>query len=99
MRLAHDDIRALGHAQSIRVVDDHMDRTHPYTAAGGAQARWTAAIANLLVERDRADPGRQTKMVVLGGGLSLTAMPATESPSRLVPAVSDTDLPAPETLL
>src|SRR5439155_3320903 len=45
------------------------------------------------------EPIPGAKMVVLGGGLSLTAMPATESPSRLVPVVSDTDLPAPETLL
>src|SRR5712691_12879574 len=39
------------------------------------------------------------KIVVLGGGLSLTDMPPTESPSRLVPCGSDEDLPPPETLL
>src|SRR5713226_7442076 len=45
------------------------------------------------------EPIPGSRMVVLGGGLSLTAMPPTERPSRLVPAVSDKDLPLPETLL
>src|SRR5712692_9691930 len=39
------------------------------------------------------------RIVVLGGGLSLTTMPAAEIPSRLVPTVSDEDLPPPEALL
>ena len=60
MRLGHYDIRALGHARSIWIVNDHMDRAHPYTTAGGASTRWSAsAIAGLLVERDRAEPGHQ----------------------------------------
>jgi hypothetical protein len=55
--LAHYNIRALGNTQSIRVVNDHMDCTHPYAAAGGASTWWSAsAIAGLLVEGDRADP-------------------------------------------
>ena len=45
------------------------------------------------------EPIPGTRMVVLGGGLLLTGMPATESPSRLVPAASDDDLPPPEALL
>ncbi len=62
--LAHYDIRALGNAQSIWVVNDHMDRAYPYTAAGGASARWDAsAIAGLLVEGDRPDPGHQDSRV------------------------------------
>ena len=61
MRLAHYDIRTLGHARSIRVVNDHMDRAYPYAAAGGARTRWNAAaIAGLLVEDDRADPGQRS---------------------------------------
>ncbi len=36
---------------------------------------------------------------MLGGGLSLTDMPPTESPIRLVPCGSDEDLPPLETLL
>src|SRR5216684_4789070 len=64
VRLAHYDIRALGNAQSIWVVNDHMDRALPYTAAGGARTRWSAAaIASLLVEGDRADPGQQDSHV------------------------------------
>ena len=60
MRLAHDDIRALRDARSIWVVNDHMDRAHPYTAAGSACTRRNAsAIAGLFVEDDRADPGHQ----------------------------------------
>ena len=45
------------------------------------------------------EPIPGTRKVVLGGGLLLTGMPATESPSRLVPAASDDDLPPPEALL
>src|SRR5712691_3485366 len=45
------------------------------------------------------EPIPGTRIVVLGGGLSLTDMPPTESPSRLVPCGSDEDLPPPETLL
>lgn len=64
MCLAHYHICALGNAQSIGVVNDHMDRAHPYTAAGGARTRWSAsAIAGLLVEGDRADPGQQDSRV------------------------------------
>ena len=60
MRLGHYDIRALRDARSIWVVNDHMDRAHPYTAAGSACTRRSAsAIAGLFVEDDRADPGHQ----------------------------------------
>ena len=45
------------------------------------------------------EPIPGTRMVVFGGGLSLTAVPATESPRRLVPRASDEDLPQPEPLL
>src|SRR6266446_8153460 len=45
------------------------------------------------------EPIPGTRMVVLGGGLLLTDVPATGSPSRLVPAVSDEELPPPDTLL
>src|SRR5467141_4045167 len=45
------------------------------------------------------EPIPGTRMVVFGGGLSLTAVPATESPRRLVPRASDEDLPPPEPLL
>jgi hypothetical protein len=45
------------------------------------------------------DPIPGTKIVVLGGGVSLTDMPPTESPSRLVPTASDEDFPPPEALL
>src|SRR6266404_3533108 len=45
------------------------------------------------------EPIPGTRIVVLGGGLLPIAMPATETPSRLVPAVSDVDLPLPEALL
>ena len=41
-------------------------------------------------------PGNRT--VVLGGGLSLTDVPPTESPSRLVPCASDEDIPRPDEL-
>src|SRR5713226_5651333 len=45
------------------------------------------------------EPIPGTRIVVLGGGLSPTDMPPTESPSRLVPCASDEDIPPPETLL
>src|SRR5712671_7409872 len=45
------------------------------------------------------EPIPGNRIVVLGGGLSLTDMPPTESPIRLVPCASDEDLPPPETLL
>jgi hypothetical protein len=45
------------------------------------------------------DPIPGTRIVVFGGGLSLTDMPPTESPSRLVPCVLDEDIPPPEELL
>src|SRR5438034_3123257 len=45
------------------------------------------------------EPIPGTRMVVLGGGLLLTDVPPTESPSRLVPTGSDEDLPPPEALL
>src|SRR5258708_669319 len=45
------------------------------------------------------EPIPGTKIVVFGGGLLLTAMPATESPSKLVPPASDDDVPPPERLL
>ena len=62
--LAHFHIRALGPAHSIWVVNDHMDRAYPYTAAGGARTRWDAsAIAGLFVEGDRPDPGHQDSRV------------------------------------
>src|SRR5258708_37784974 len=44
------------------------------------------------------EPTPGIRMVVLGGGLSLTGTPATESPSRLEPCGSDEDLPPPEAL-
>src|SRR5713226_331273 len=45
------------------------------------------------------EPIPGNRIVVLGGGLSLTDMPPTESPSRLVPCALDEDLPPLETLL
>src|SRR2546428_2897499 len=45
------------------------------------------------------EPIPGTRIVVLGGGLSPTDMPPTESPSRLVPCASDEDIPLPEELL
>src|SRR5258708_5905154 len=45
------------------------------------------------------EPIPGNRIVVLGGGLSVTGIPPTESPSRLVPAASDDDLPPPEALL
>src|SRR5881396_3311080 len=45
------------------------------------------------------EPIPGTRIVVFGGGLSLTAVPATESPRRLVPCESDEDLPPPDVLL
>ena len=44
------------------------------------------------------EPIPGTRMVVFGGGLSLTAVPATESPRRLVPCEFDEDVPPPEVL-
>src|SRR5438876_10138077 len=44
------------------------------------------------------EPIPGTRIVVLGGGLSPTDMPPTESPSRLVPSASVEDFPLPETL-
>src|SRR2546426_4047298 len=44
------------------------------------------------------EPIPGTRIVVLGGGLSPTDMPPTESPSRLVPFASDEDIPPPEEL-
>src|SRR2546422_2651838 len=45
------------------------------------------------------EPIPGNRIVVLGGGLSPTDMPPTESPSRLVPCASDEDIPPPEELL
>src|SRR6266700_2460168 len=45
------------------------------------------------------EPIPGTRIVVLGGGLLLTDVPPTESPSRLVPRASDEDFPPPEALL
>src|SRR5262245_50300588 len=45
------------------------------------------------------EPIPGTRIVVFGGGLSLTVIPPTERPSRLVPRVSDEDVPPPEALL
>src|SRR5215470_12598028 len=45
------------------------------------------------------EPIPGTRIVVLGGGLSLTVVPATVSPSRLVPCGLDEDVPPPEALL
>ena len=45
------------------------------------------------------EPIPGTRMVVFGGGLSLTAVPATESPRRLVPLESDEDVPPLDVLL
>src|SRR5258707_13437959 len=45
------------------------------------------------------EPIPGTRIVVLGGGLSLTDMPPTDSTSRLVPFASDEDFPPPEELL
>src|SRR5260370_9545960 len=45
------------------------------------------------------EPIPGNRIVVLGGGLSLTDMPPTESPIRLLPCGSDEDLPPPEALL
>src|SRR3989442_5889780 len=60
VRLAHYNVRALRHARSVWVVDDHMDRSHCDTAAAGAGTRWgDSAVADLFVQGDRADPGHQ----------------------------------------
>ena len=45
------------------------------------------------------EPIPETRIVVLGGGLSPTVMPPTESPSSVVPWASDEDFPPPEALL
>src|SRR5713101_9674086 len=45
------------------------------------------------------EPMPGNRIVVLGGGLSLTDIPPTESPTRLVPPASDDDFPPPEALL
>src|SRR5437879_8019570 len=45
------------------------------------------------------EPIPGTRTVVLGGGLSLTDVPPTESPSRLVPCASDEDIPRPDALV
>jgi len=45
------------------------------------------------------EPIPGNRIAVLGGGLSLTDMPPTESPIRLVPCGSDEDFPPPEALL
>src|SRR2546427_11518192 len=45
------------------------------------------------------EPIPGTRIVVLGGGLSLTVVPPTVSPSRLVPCGLDEDDPPPEALL
>ena len=44
------------------------------------------------------EPIPGTTIVVLGGGLSLTVIPPTVSPSRLVPCELDDDVPPPEEL-
>src|SRR2546422_537699 len=44
------------------------------------------------------EPIPGTRIVVLGGGLSLTSVPPTESPSRLVPCASEEDIPRPDEL-
>src|SRR6266851_3001945 len=57
VRLAHYDVRALWHANGIRVVNYHVNRAHRYAAADGAGARWSASgIAGLLIEGDGANP-------------------------------------------
>src|SRR5260370_37946881 len=64
VRLSHYDIRALWNAQSIRVVNYHMDCAYPYTAAVGAGTRWNAStIAGLFVKGHRADSGHQDSRV------------------------------------
>src|SRR3989442_15098312 len=45
------------------------------------------------------EPIPSNRIVVLGEGLSLTDMPPTESPIRLVPCGSEEDLPPHETLV
>src|SRR2546422_2380345 len=65
----------------------------PVPVQGGAPP--PSQVCSLRV----TDPIPGTRIVVLGGGLLLTSMPATETPSRLVPCESDEDLPPPEELL
>src|SRR6266478_10258610 len=38
--LAHLDIRPLGHACSVWIVNDHVDRAYGHPAAGGAGTGW-----------------------------------------------------------
>jgi len=45
------------------------------------------------------EPIPGTRMVVFGGGLSLTAVPFTEMPTKLVPFGVEDDVPLPEMLL
>ena len=45
------------------------------------------------------EPIPGNRIVVLGGGLSLTDIPPTDSPIRLVPGAVDEDVPPPEALL
>src|SRR5260370_9879803 len=45
------------------------------------------------------EPIPRNRIVVLGGGLSLTDMPPPETPSRLVPCASDEAFPPPAQLL
>src|SRR5437867_1632869 len=65
----------------------------PVPVQGGAPP--PSQICSLRI----TEPIPGTRMVVLGGGLSLTAVPATESPSSIVPCESEDDFPPPETLL
>src|SRR5260370_7275216 len=45
------------------------------------------------------EPIPGTRIVVLGGGLSLTAMPPTATPTRLAPPPPDATIPPPPDLL
>src|SRR5882762_3029560 len=82
-------------------------------AFGLSTIKWIArTLMPLLVEPEHggAPPSSQVcsfrvteptpgiRIVVFGGGLSLTPMPPTASPSRLVPPASDEDFPPPEAL-
>src|SRR5260370_17349746 len=60
---------------------------------GGAPPQWQVRSLRMT------EPIPGNRIVVLGGGLSLTDMPPTESPIRLLPWGSDEDLPPPEALL
>src|SRR5216684_3310682 len=83
-------------------------------AFGLSTIKWIArTLMPLLVEPEQggAPPPSQvcsfrvtepipgSRIVVLGGGLSLTPVPPTASPSRVVPPASDDDFPPPEALL